>query len=120
MLGLFDFGTSAHLNIHMRLFEVLSSGSGAVDELFDQQACVRASRWISASCLSHPFPHHLVLSFHPFFQPFSTALPFVATFLLSAHRLSPIPFVHLCLYFTFQLLVSHVLRNPFKETSVSA
>lgn len=33
LLGLFAFGTSAHINIHRRLFGMLSLGTGAADEL---------------------------------------------------------------------------------------
>lgn len=59
-------GTSAYINIHMRLFQMLSLGTGAVDEpraVWSSGLCTRVSLDHPPSP-PHPFPYHLVLSFN--------------------------------------------------------
>lgn len=89
--------------------------------VFDHQACIHASHWISSPSPPHPFPYHLVLSFYPFLQPFLQLIEGFHLLWLSFSLLTSCPSLTVsvcsvyCLYFTFQLLFIYIIGNLLKS-----
>lgn len=90
-------GTQAYINIHMRLFQILSLGTGWAVLVFDHGDCVHASRWFLT------FPAQ-PLSFFFYFIFVNSLSPLTLNSSLNTLWF-PFPPVNFCLYIIFFIYV---------------